>query len=121
MDIGPLKNLPYHPVYPFTTLMKFKSDFTHHFPKEAYLLLWSLDVIFEKIKILKYLVQAQLNNFKRKYLRLSKWLELFGDILFPNKGSEIPLECIAWLSSDPLHNSCKIQMEALRFKNHITI
>ena len=39
---GPIKNLPYHPVYPFLTLFQFNHRFDLFLPKEAYLLLWYL-------------------------------------------------------------------------------
>ena len=39
---GPIKNLPYHPIYPFLTLFQFNHRFDLFLPKEAYLLLWYL-------------------------------------------------------------------------------
>ena len=35
---GPIKNLPYHPVYLFLTPLQFNHRFHYFLPKEAYLL-----------------------------------------------------------------------------------
>ena len=82
MDRGPIKNLPFHPVYQFFTLLQLNYRFDFLLPKEAYLLLWYLcdlyviGIIFDRIMMLSYLAQCQFNaqGMTSTNLRLCKWL-----------------------------------------------
>ena len=87
---GPIKNLPYHPVYPFLTLLQFNHHFNLFLPKEAYLLLWylcdlyTIGIVFDRAMILFYLTQCQFNSqgMTPTNLRLCKWLDLFGPLSY---------------------------------------
>ena len=90
IDRGPIKNLPYHPVYPFLTLIQFNYRFNFFLPEEAYHLLWylcdlyTIGIIFDKARMLPYLEQCQLNArvMTSTNLRLCKWLNLFGSLTY---------------------------------------
>ena len=90
LDNGPIKNLPYHPVYPFLTLLRFNHRFDFLLPQEAYHLLWylcdlyTIGIIFEKTNMFQYLAQCQFNaeGMSPTNLKLCKWLTHFGPIPF---------------------------------------
>ena len=90
MDRGPIKNLPYHPVYPFLTLLQFNHRFDLFIPKEAYLILWylcdlyTIGIVFDRTMMLPYLTQCQFNaqGMTPTNLRLCKWLNLFGSLSY---------------------------------------
>ena len=87
---GPIKNLPYHPIYPFLTLLQFNHRFDLFLPKEAYLLLWylcnlyTIGIVFDRAMMLSYLTQCQFNSqsMTPTNLRLCKWLDLFGPLSY---------------------------------------
>ena len=68
---GPIKNLPYHLVYPFLTLPQFNHHFNLFLAKEAYLLLWylcdlyTIGIVFDRAMMLSYLAQYQFNSQKK--------------------------------------------------------
>ena len=87
---GPIKNLPYHPVYPFLTLLQFNHRFNLFLPKEAYLFLWylcdlyTICIVFDRTMMLPYLTQCQFNaqGMTSTNLKLCKWLGLFGPLSY---------------------------------------
>ena len=90
IDNGPLTSLPFHPVYPFLTLLKFNHRFEFRLPQEAYHLLWYLSdlytigIVFDKLRLLPYLAQCEFNvhRLSQTDYRLCKWLLNFGPISF---------------------------------------
>ncbi|GAA0155712.1 hypothetical protein LIER_13382 [Lithospermum erythrorhizon] len=85
LDWGIIKNLPYHPQYPFLTTFELNDDFLDRVSKDAYLILWYLaKVCTFKLHIsadalLRYLAKCLLTDQDREFKVFHKWLTLFHD------------------------------------------
>ncbi|KAI8559662.1 hypothetical protein RHMOL_Rhmol04G0190800 [Rhododendron molle] len=88
LDEGPIKGLPFHPVYPFLTQFAVSYHNVFYFKKEAYLLLWylvdvyTISVCFNKSAVLVYLAHAAFNQIHPPEDFFLKFLLLFGNIPF---------------------------------------
>ncbi|KAI8560147.1 hypothetical protein RHMOL_Rhmol04G0233300 [Rhododendron molle] len=88
LDEGPIKGLPFHPVYPFLTQFEVSYHNVFYFKKEAYLLLWylvdlyTISVCFNKSAVLVYLAHAAFNQVHPPEDFFLKFLLLFGNIPF---------------------------------------
>ena len=88
LDEGPLKGLPFHPVYPFLTQFEVSYHNVFYFKKEAYLLLWylvdvyTISVFFNKSAVLVYLAHAAFSQVHPPEDYFLKFLLLFGSISF---------------------------------------
>ena len=88
---GPIKNFPYHPVYPFLTFLQFNHRFDLFLPKESYLLLWYLcdlytnGIVFDRTMMFPYLTLCQ-------YYTHSSYFSITHTTVLSSNSNSIPIK-----------------------------